>query len=78
MATPLSISPNPSNSQMSEMNQAWTQTSINNANTPGTIGMYGTDDKYYFYMTFVANNDDAWHDGSTAKDFRIIFQMGGQ
>ena len=40
--------------------------------------MYGSDDKYYFYMEFVANPDDAWHDGNTSKDFRIIFQMGGQ
>lgn len=41
--------------------------------------MYGMPDDatYYFYMEFVANPDDAWHDGNTSKDFRIIFQMGG-
>ena len=72
------ITPLPTTEQLTEMNRAWTQTSINEVSTPGTIGMYGTADKYYFYMTFTANSADAWHDGNTSKDFRIIFQMGGQ
>ena len=72
------ITPLPTTEQLTEMNRAWTQTSINEVATPGTIGMYGTDDKYYFYMTFKANSADAWQDGNTSKDFRIIFQMGGQ
>ena len=74
-----SITPVPTTAQLALMNKAWSQTNINQTNTPGTIGMYGTADVYYFYMTFTANPSDLWHDGATqAKKFRILFQMGGQ
>ena len=73
------IEPVPSQAQLDLMNAAWSQTNINQTNNPGTIGMYGTSEKYYFYMTFKANPSDLWHEGSpTAKTFRILFQMGGQ
>ena len=73
------IEPKPTDAQLDLMNAAWSQTNINLSNTPGTIGMYGTAEKYYFYMTFTANKSDLWHDGSSVnKTFRILFQMGGQ
>ena len=72
------IDPVPTTAQLALMNAAWSQTNINQTNNPGTIGMYGTSEKYYFYMTFKANPSDLWHDGTTAKTFRILFQMGGQ
>ena len=56
-----SITPVPSAAQTNLMNEAWSQTNINDANTPGTIGMYGEAEKYYFYMQFVANSSDNWH-----------------
>ena len=68
------IDPAPTQAQLDLMNKAWSQTNINNANTSGTIGMYGTNNAYYFYMTFVANSADGWEDGSsTSKKFRILF-----
>ena len=78
-ASTTTIDPEPTTAQKDLMNKAWSQTNINQTNTPGTIGMYGTAEKYYFYMTFTANSSDLWHDGATqAKKFRILFQMGGQ
>ena len=73
------ITPEPLTAQLDLMDKAWSQTNINQSNTPGTIGMYGTANAYYFYMKFTANPSDNWHDGSTTtKKFRILFQMGGQ
>ena len=39
--------------------------------------MFGTDEKYYFYMKFTADADDLWQQASTSnKTFRMLFQMG--
>ena len=67
------ITPLPSAAMIELMNTAWSQTNINAASTAGTIGMYGSDDKYYFYMTFIASTADAWHTTPPTKKFRILF-----
>jgi len=69
------ISPAPTSAQLALMNTNWSQTNINETAKPGTIGMYGdsANDKYYFYMTFVANGTDEWHKAASTKKFRILF-----
>lgn len=54
----------PSSSQMSDMEEAWTEDNVTAAGTVGTVGMFGYDnsscdmqwgnceDEYYFYMKF--------------------------
>ena len=70
-------SPLPTNAQLTLMNTSWTATSVTNDGQPGTIGMYGTDDKYYFWMDFTASDSDLWHaSGASPKDFILLFQMG--
>ena len=77
----MSISPVPDSAQQLLMDQAWSQTSITEDDTTGTIGMYGSEvdgePKYYFYHHFQPPEADEWWDGSiTEKDFRVIYQMG--
>ena len=56
------------------MNQAWSETSVNNSGNLGVIGMFGQDDKYYFYFQFSPAADDKWYDGATtSKKFRLLF-----
>ena len=61
MSDPLVIKPLPTAGQLDLMNKNWSQANINEENNPGTIGMYGTDEKYYFYMKFTCKGDDLWH-----------------
>ena len=74
----MSISPVPdADTQVLLMNREWKQTSITDGDTSGTIGMYGTDDAYYFYHYFQPSADDEWWDGTVLeKNFRVIYQMG--
>ena len=73
----MSISPIPEAAQLLLMDREWKQTSITDGDTSGTIGMYGSNDAYYFYHTFQPSNDDEWWDGSVLnKNFRVIYQMG--
>ena len=73
----MSFGPWPTADQMLLMTQTWEQSSITESSTTGTIGMYGTDDVYYFYHTFQPANDDEWWNAQTLeKDFRVIYQMG--
>ena len=46
---------------LSFMNNEWQDAKIVTTDTSGSIGMFGADDgKYYLYLTFEANVDDAW------------------
>ena len=70
--------PTISETSLALMNLAWTQTSITQSDTLGIMGMYGVAgdpvDKYYFYMQFTADSDDAWWDTTVLeKHFRVIF-----
>ena len=39
--------------------------------------MFGTGEKYYFYLQFYAQASDLWYQASTLnKDFILLFQMG--
>ena len=67
----------PTVDQMALMDQLFEPTSITASDTKGTIGMYGENDKYYFYMAFTADEDDEWWTSQVvSKNFRVIFQMG--
>lgn len=39
----------PTDAQKTLMYTKWTASNITHDGTEGTIGMFGTDDKYYFY-----------------------------
>ena len=51
---------------------------MTNDGQPGTIGMFGTGEKYYFWMSFTANTSDLWYAAAASggKDFILLFQMG--
>ena len=50
----------PTESQIGPMNTSWSTTDVNQNHVPGTIGMYGNNENYYFYFNFRANDADAW------------------
>ena len=69
--------PVPDAAQQALMLTTWTATGVTTDNTVGKVGMFGTNDAYYFYMKFNANSSDAWWDAAVAnKTFRMMFQMG--
>ena len=69
------VSPYPSEAARELMKQNWEQTSVTSDN--GTIGMFGTNEKYYFFMKYEAESSELWYQGSTQeKDYILLFQMG--
>lgn len=72
-----SISKYPTSDQVTLMKNDWQQTSVTEDNTSGTIGMFGENDRYYFYMKITVNSGDLWQQALTQnKEFMMIFQMG--
>ena len=66
--------PQPSSAQINMMDQTWSETNVNTDGTLGTVGMFGTSNKYYFWMSFLANDLDQWWDASVqTKEFRVLF-----
>ena len=66
----------PTEAQIGPMNTSWSTTDVNQNHVPGTIGMYGNAESYYFYMNFRANDADAWWTTATNKNFVLLFQDG--
>ena len=64
----------PDNGHRFLMDSVWTYANIVEPNTYGTVGCYGQDDVYYFYMEFVALNSDEWW--LSTRNFVMLFQMG--
>ena len=60
------------------MAQTWSETSVNHDGTNAVVGMFGSDEGYFFYMEFEPNQDDEWWDPSccSEKIFAMLFQMG--
>ena len=71
----MSISVVPTADQVAMMLTTFEESEI--TESPGTIGMFGQDNDYYFYMTFEAYQSDQWWSASVqVKTFRLLFQMG--
>jgi hypothetical protein len=57
------------------MKTNFAQTDVIASSAPATVGMFGTDNKYYFYFKFQPHED--WHSTmSLTMTFRLLFQMG--
>ena len=57
------------------MDNTWVSIGTTRTDTTGTIGMFGAESSYYFWMEFDTDADDTWWLGATSGpyNFRVLF-----
>lgn len=68
----------PGYEDIGDMDNTWVSIGTTRTDTTGTIGMFGAESSYYFWMEFDTDADDTWWLGATSGpyNFRVLFQMG--